>query len=416
MLPSRESTLRNTLQPWKFYAVVIGALAVVLYFAPLQNGAFATIDFLQYWSAWSLMSQGVNPYDPYLLLGAQSGLSSPSSPLIFSWNPPWTFTLLAPFLLLPFSEGAAAWCLFQIGALFFIATTAPKALKTKDLGVIGGTSVVLLFLPSLYAIYYGQLGILFAFSITCFLLALDRKRYLISGVSLLPLTVKPHLFALCLIPGLFWLLQIPRADAVRFLLGCVGGFVLIVGATIAVEPSSLSWWLGAMVGPLDGPPELIHFQQWMTHTTSTAVRLTVREMYGVNPMWPLLTLPATAFLLTGSYFFIRRPLIVWPSLLPFMLCLSLATSSYAWVYDQPVLALCQYLLVAKALSCEEKVCRTSLLIGCAATQLVPFILLSLNCLPGYSFFLMPWSFLVLLLLARHHKGTPPENENSPIES
>jgi hypothetical protein len=406
---SIDQAPRKNTEAWKPYTVIIGALAIILYFLPFDTGSFGTIDFVQYWSAWKLMAQGQNPYDPFLLHNIQSALSSAPSPLIYSWNPPWTFTLLAPFHLPSFLGAAKLWCLFQVCSLLFIASKAPKALNVPNIGVVGGACVALAFLPSLYTIFYGQLGTLFALACTCFLLALRRHSYALAGISLLPLTLKPHLFVLLAIPGIVWLMQIPRAAAVRFLLGSMGGFALLIGVTYAVEPSSISWWLNAMLGPYIAHPQRIHYQQWMTHTPATALRLALLHIYGVNPTWPLLVIPAGGFVLTALYFFIRRPFINWTTLLPSMLCLSFASSSYAWVYDQPPLVLCQYLLISHALNGRRDAISSSILIGCVGIQLAPLLLAATNNLPGYAFFLMPWALLALSLWANRRERITPRS-------
>ena len=382
------------------YAVVIGGLAVLLWFFPLKVASLGTIDYVQYWSAWRLLAQGQNPYDPTLLHQTQSALSSAQSSLIYSWNPPWTYILLAPFLLPPFIPGATLWCLFQVGALLFIGLNAARALKVQSLGLIGGVCVSLFFLPSLYAIYYGQLGILFALSCTTFLLALNATRYTVAGISLLPLALKPHLFVLCVIPAVLWLTQVPRDHAKRFLVGAIGGFAVLLGTTVVLAPSSLSWWFNTIAAPSVSHPGPHPLKKWMTHTSTTALRLLIDEKLELHPTWLLVPIPAGAFVLTLIYFWVRKPRIDWNTLLPPMLCLCLATSSYAWVYDQPVLILCQYLVLSRALTYRSTLTRYLILIGCILTQLVPIILTTRQHWEGYWFFLMPWALLILLMTAR----------------
>ena len=394
-----KTSERGDTSPWKVYAVIVGALAITLCIFPLQSDSFGTIDFIQYWSAWQLMTHGQNPYDPTLLHQTEEALRANPSGLIYSWNPPWTFTLLAPFLALPFTVAATAWCLFQVSALFFIATKAPRALKMDEPGLIWTASATLIFLPSLYSIQYGQLGILFALSVTAFLLAVNNKAYGYAGLSLLPLSVKPHLFFLCVAPCLLWLTRISPKERNRFLLGGAGGFALLITATLALEPSLLVWWLDAMTGA-SSDDHLTHFQHWKTNTTVTAVRLLVQETSGLNPSWPLVVIPGATFIATFLYFCIRRPVIEWPTILPPLLCLSLATSSYGWIYDQAVLVLCPLSMCALALSRNDVRSRGIILFAAISPQILLLISIAVTARSVDAFFVLPWVYLILLLIVR----------------
>jgi hypothetical protein len=305
---------------------------------------------------------------------------------------------LAPFLAFPFSIAAKLWCLFQVAALFFVAATGSKALRTPPLSTLGAAFAALFFLPSLYSIHYGQLGTLFALALTCFLLSVNSRRYTLAGLSLLPLSTKPHLFILLAIPGVLWLTQIPRDNAKRFVGGALGGFVALVGITLIISPSSLSWWLTAVTDTTETNSKFVHFERWITHTTVTAVRVFGHYMQGSIPSWPMVIIPITTFTLTSLYFWLRRPTIEWTRVLPPMICLSIATSSYGWVYDQSALLLCNYLLFARVSKLKERWVAVGFFIAIVSTQAIPILLMSIIALPTYSFFLLPWAVLALLTL------------------
>lgn len=392
-LPSSE------MSPWKAHSVTVALVALALVLFPLQIHSFGTIDFIQYWSAWKLLASGQNPYDSNLLYETQIALTSGESEPIFSWNPPWTYTLLAPFLAFPLSVGASLWCLFGFASVFFIATSASRALKVRDLGLTGATFAVLVFLQLWYSIGYGQLGVLFALSVTCFLVAVNAGRYGLAGLSLLPLTLKPHLFLLCAVPGILWLFQIPTAAAKRFLAGAIGGFTLLVAITLLMAPSVVAWWIEAMTRGPGSEGHFVHFQSWLTHTTASATRVLLFHTHGLYTTWPIVTIPVAAFALTSIYFWRRRPVIDWSLLLPPMLCLSLATSSYGWVYDQAPLVLCQYLLFARASECSNQLLKYGTFSALILLQVVPLLLITLFGLPAFYFFCVPWALLALLYIS-----------------
>jgi hypothetical protein len=387
-----QSIPRGEADDWKPYGLIGAILAIVIALHPLQLGSFGTFDFIQYWSAWELMVHGKNPYDPSLLHATQSALIDGEAGLVYSWNPPWTYTLLAPFLTLPFTASATIWMVFEVLALLFIAAQTPKALRVASLGPVWGTAATLAFLPTLYCLLYGQLGVLFALAIILFLLAVNNQRFFLAGLSLLPLSAKPHLFLLCLIPGVLWLLQIPREAAKRFLVGAIGGGALLVSLTFVVEPLSFRWWLTSMTADFGGSQHMIPFQNWMTHTTATSIRV----LMGNNPTWPLLAVPLASFITTALYFLWRRPSIDWSTLLPPLLCLSLATSSYGWIYDQTTLVFCQYLLLSLTLSTTSRA-RSWLLAITLSAQVVPLILILSSLMQFHWFFIAPWLYFGLMV-------------------
>jgi hypothetical protein len=383
---------------WGPYAVILALVGVLLALVPFQSQSFGTIDFIQYWSAWRLISTGANPYDPELLHETQAALVANTPALVFSWNPPWTYTLLSPFLAFPFSIAAKLWCLFQVAILLVVAATGSKALRAPPLSTVGAAFAALFFVPSLYSIRYGQLGTLFALALVCFLLCVNSRRYMLAGLSLLPLSVKPHLFILLVIPGVVWITQIPRECATRFIGGALGGFVALVGMTLVLAPDSLSWWITAATQTTTADFGLVHFERWQTHTMATAVRALLDSAQGAAPRWPMVMIPATAFTLTSLYFWLRRPTIEWSHVLPPMICLSIATSSYGWVYDQSALLLCNYLLFARVSRLTEKWIAVGFILAIISVQTLPILLMSGMGLPPYSFFLLPWALLALLSL------------------
>jgi hypothetical protein len=391
-----QSPPRGEADDWKPHVVIGVLIAIVLSLHPLQPGSFGTIDFIQYWSAWELMAHGRNPYDPSLLHATQSALIDGEARLVYSWNPPWTYTLLAPFLSLPFPTSATFWLVFEVLALLFIAAQTPKAIKVASLGPLWSIVATLAFLPTLFCLRYGQLGVLFTLAITLFLLAVNSQRFFLAGVSLLPLSAKPHLFLLCLVPGLVWLLQIPREAAKRFLVGAIGGGAVLVCLTLLVEPLSLRWWLAAMTADPSASLHLVPVQNWMPHTTATSIRVLIMATMGHNPTWPLIAVPLVSVVTTALYFLWRRQSIDWSTLLPPLLCLSLGTSSYGWIHDQTPLVLCQYLLLSLSLSATSRA-RPLLLALSISAQAVPLMLTVGSLMNFYWFFIVPWLYFGLLV-------------------
>ncbi|NDC36940.1 MAG: hypothetical protein EBZ48_02685 [Proteobacteria bacterium] len=71
-------------------------------------------DFLQYWTAFQLVQQGQNPYDPQLMLALQKSLGLTAELPVMMWNPPWLLLLLSPVLHLELSTALAAWRIISL--------------------------------------------------------------------------------------------------------------------------------------------------------------------------------------------------------------------------------------------------------------------------------------------------------------
>ena len=61
-------------------------LTVLSFLLPLSYGEPGTIDFIQYWRSWHLMSEGRNPYDFELSAATQDAITKAHDPLIVSWR------------------------------------------------------------------------------------------------------------------------------------------------------------------------------------------------------------------------------------------------------------------------------------------------------------------------------------------
>jgi hypothetical protein len=85
-----------------------------------------------------------------------------------------------------------------------------------------------------------------------------------------------------------------------------------------------------------------------------------------------------------------------------MLCVSMATSSYGWVYDHAALVLSQYLLLAHVAVARDKAYQIAILLSLIAFQVLPLLLIETIDLPVYSHFFLPWGFLGLLFISYHY--------------
>ncbi|MCE9530796.1 MAG: DUF2029 domain-containing protein [Planctomycetes bacterium] len=158
-----------------------------------NRGILPPDDFVEYWAAGRLNSQGLDPYDPNLLLPLEISAGRDTDVAIMMWNPPWTLTLAMPFGRM---ESRAAQLLWVMFGIFFIAAGADLTWK-----IFGGPPhlrwvswlLAFTFLPTMFVLGSGQIGTWILAGIVLFLYCERRGWPLLAGASTVFLAVKPHL-------------------------------------------------------------------------------------------------------------------------------------------------------------------------------------------------------------------------------
>jgi hypothetical protein len=300
-----------------------------------KHGDIGTIDFIQYWSSRQLLLRGENPYDPALLHAVERAQGLPDDVPIMMWNPPWLVMLLSPALSFDFLTSCAVWLGVSIA---FIAIAGFLAARTYVPGVRPEPIVVaamFLFEPHLSSIRFGQLGILYALCVAAFLYGARRNDAMIMGLSLVPLTVKPHLFYLAFVFLAYWVIVDRKWKVVVW--GAIG-FAVLLAATELSYPRAIARWLEALTTQ---PP-----MHWAVGTLVGIVRTFVFEVTGEVVHWPLIAIPGLTTAAFVAWLAIVRPDpdVLWR--LPAVLGLSLFTAPYGWLFDQAQLVVIQVGLVA----------------------------------------------------------------------
>jgi hypothetical protein len=265
----------------------------------------------------------------------QAAMSRGGGEVTMMWNPPWTPTLLAPALALPFEHAAALWLIAQLCMAFLLAVLIPKGVG-RNVPVLLSGLVVLSFLPVLDTLYWGQIALPLTLGATLFVYFEQREKTLMAGVALVPLTLKPHLM-MCILPaGLLWWWRLSRANKVRFLTGFLGSLVLLCSITATFAPRSLSWWLAAVMAPSSVVGE-VPTVAWKTATVTTWLRIFLSDSSQGAPVWPILWLPMVTLSGVTMYYAYYKPTVSWRTTLPALVGLSLLVGPYGWLYDQSIL-------------------------------------------------------------------------------
>jgi hypothetical protein len=297
-------------------------------------GAF---DYIQYYASNQLLLAGQDPYDRATMSVIQEELCGEKTFVVGMYTPPWLLLYLKPILSFDFSNSALSWMvlnfLFLSIIVFVICRQLAPPVSIHPL-IVGAA---LLFAPVLYSLQMGQISIFLCLFFCLFLVADHNKRFALSGLALVPLSVKPHIFYL------FWVYLGWREFKQRRL-KLIGTLVLGTIVSVALSevllPGGLYYWLNHM----QSPPE--HF---IGGTFVANLRNLSFVLSQDSAPWLLVAVPAIVALLF-LFLLIRRGDVVerhdaWCCLM----CLSVWSSPYGWSFDYSILLPFQILLVKNLL-------------------------------------------------------------------
>jgi len=178
---------------------------------------------------------------------------------------------------------------------------------------------VLLFVPSALPLNTGQISPLLAAGIALFLWALDRRRDLLAGIFLLPLSTKPQAIYLFMYLVGLWIFQAKRY---RVLYGFAISLGFCVLACIAINPAVFKFFLYGLRS--DYGPYI-----WQTPTL-TALLSTLFPEHDTSLRY---LLPCIGVVVTSVLWLSWRTQLKWQHHLIPVLLLSLLTTTYGWTFD-----------------------------------------------------------------------------------
>ncbi len=183
--------------------------------------------------------------------------------------------------------------------------------------------------------------------------------------------------------------------------GAVGGLLSLIALALFIAPTSVSSWLEAFSFSTSERPGVPHVSQWVTATAVTWVRLLLRDPSGGLPQWPLVIIPVCTFTSTLVYFMsIRKRPVIWSEVTPILLCLSLGTSNYGWIFDQSVLMLVQLTLISRATLYPHRGARVGMIAITLGIQLAAITCSRIFPFGQHHFAWLPWALAAILLLDR----------------
>src|SRR5262245_46440074 len=305
--------------------IVIAAVLVWQLSSLLNNPAILPPDdFVEYWAAGRLNANGLDPYNPELLLPLQRLAGRDTDEAIMMWNPPWTLALVMPFGVLPARVAQLLWLGLHLAVLLFCADWAWRSFNGPPRFRWLAWLLALTFLPTAFVLQAGQITPLVLLGVVGFLHFHRRKDWLAGACTVL-IAIKPHLLSL------FWVGLLLWAVSQRLCSILLGGLAAGAAATlvaVACNPAVLGQYHDAL---LHRPPE-----QWVSPTPGAMLRL----LFGKDPFWLqfLPTLAGLAWFL--PYWWARRRQWDWSEQMPLVVMVSFLTACYgAWPFDLVVLLL-----------------------------------------------------------------------------
>jgi len=363
---------------------------------PYRYTDFGTTDFIEYWSAFRVLLDGENPYNPELLSNYQIPLGrDPSEPLMM-WNPPWTPLIMAPATLASFELGAMIWFICNIALTLLAVVFTKKLIKpSENQNDLAGFLAAIFFIPTWLVMHWGQLALLVICATLASLLALQRNKPFLAGVLLFLTSVKIHLvFLVVTAVGLCWL----RLGKWKPIVGGLAMMASMTAMTSWLSSSAVESWVNAITSGESS------YHQWYTFTVTSYLKL---KMFlwlddGI-PKWTSVVIPTFGLLSTLSYLWLRAKVGLSLFDISILLCLSIIFTPHAWHYDMAVLVPVQICLVLVALNLPTWV-RLRLIFLLILIQLV-MATKGFGILPVHlNYIWVPFGYLALLCLYRKHLG------------
>jgi hypothetical protein len=243
MLPSSATSLTGSFARLAVFAAVTALLVALASrgIAPERVGP----DFIQFWTAASLLAEGSDPYDPALQAVIQQGLGWDKVRDGFGiheftpyYYPPWLALAFIPLLPLGYATAKFTWLVLLAEMLL----AAGWLLKDTVRGIPAplALTVVALFGFSIRSVAMGQVAPLVLVLVALAWWLLEKRRDFAAGCVLALLTIKPQLTLLLILAVLGWTARRGRWGVWQ---GAATAMVLLVVSSTATFPG----WLPSML-------------------------------------------------------------------------------------------------------------------------------------------------------------------------
>jgi hypothetical protein len=303
----------------------------VLYLWVISHDPRHLDDFLTYWTAGRLNAQGVNPYDADRVLELQRSVGWTKRFGYRIWYPPWTIGLLMPLGSMPESAGRFVWYLLSIAAVVVCADWLWRAYGGDPSKRGVAWLVAAAFAPVAIVWKTGQISPIMLVGVVGFLAGMRADRPFRAGACLALAAAKPQL-AYLVWPALA--LDVLRTRDVRPVVSLAITMGILLGAASIANPDVLAQFVAVN---RNEPPHITMAPYVLPSAPGTALRWAAVRLTGTD-VPTLQFVPVIAGLVWVLVYWRRRgDDWSWLEDMPYVLLVSFATTSWCWVYDEPLL-------------------------------------------------------------------------------
>ncbi len=244
---SRRFGLTTLIGAWLLLSCL--AVGILRYSVPPEN---VGPDFIQFWTAATLLVHREDPYDPGRQAAVQRSLGWKKAEeglglydFMPYYYPPWLGLAFIALLPLGYPLAKMTWIVLAEGALIAGALLLKDTIRGLTAAV--ALAVVVLFGFSIKSVAMGQIAPLVVFLAALAWWLLERRRDAAAGAVLALLTIKPQLTLLALAALLVWSMRQRRWLVVAM-------FAATLGALGAVSAVAFPGWLPSMLSATSATP------------------------------------------------------------------------------------------------------------------------------------------------------------------
>lgn len=276
---------------------------------------FSFFDFISYWSAGHLYLTHQNPYSYATTFALERSMGWTRSYPLVMLCPPWTLVVNAIFGLLPFRLSQHVWSLVLSGfdgiSAYYLWRYFGGEKRTAWIAAL----VFLSFSPVITVAHLCQVTPIMLVCFTAFLWCMRSERWALAGLSLVGMSIKPHLLWLVFIAVALWAIRTRRWRMIGTSLAAVA--ILTAGA-LAFNPQAMHFFHDAY-----GP----------AIATSCGFGGALRLIFGMQHSW-LQYMPCVPGILWFVWYWKKHGRDWnWTEHLPLLLVVSVASSPYCWFHD-----------------------------------------------------------------------------------
>lgn len=294
-------------------------LGIALWQLRATHEAAPVVDLVEYWSAAHLLIRGENPYSPPQMLAMERSAGWTQADPLLMWNPPWALPFVLPMASLSYRTTYLLWLALNFVVVLMCANKLWAQYGGSPEKWRRAWMLALAFVPTLIVLGLGQIGPLILAGITMFLVWRDRRPWL-AGAATVLVGIKPQLLYLFWIALLVWIVQEKRWSV---LAGTAVAFAVATLVALFFRHSILADYIAQF--------HAAHVLKNPSPNLGTLLRA------WISPGSSWLQFVPTALGVAWFAWYRRRRRWEWSQGMPLLLVVSVATTSYGWVFDHVTL-------------------------------------------------------------------------------